>query len=279
MIRRTSLLIGLAVVVATVHAAEADKVRVFPLAGMPDPGVNGKLTKALADSIDAEVANVPIEDAAGLLECDPESSACLTAVAKSVSADRLVFGTITIVEDDKLKVTLTRFNPAGPDRQQRTFVIRGEGADELATDLVRASGPLFGRQDKPPDIVDDKGDDTPDLGPKRRPGKVSVATWAIAGGGIAAIGGGVAFLLSAQNLRAAVDNAPRNTPDDFAKLRALEDKGVLRTRIGDVLVVAGGIAVAVAVVRGVLEHRSTEATVVQPVPIDGGAAIVLTVTR
>ena len=48
--------------------AHAEKTRVFPLAGTPDSVMQNKLTRALADSIKADVANVPLEDAAGLLE-------------------------------------------------------------------------------------------------------------------------------------------------------------------------------------------------------------------
>ncbi len=269
--------------------AHADKVktRVFPLSGAPDSGVQTKMTRALADSIGADVANVPLEDAAGLLECDPESSTCLGAVAKSVAAERLVFGVIVVESKSKLKVTLTRFDPAGPDRQQRTFEIRGKDGDELATELVRVSGPLFGKPEGNKRIVPDDQPDKPDGPDKPDPtpetptkgGKVSAATWAIGGGGAIAVAAGVGFLLSAQSIKKQVDQAPMNTVEDFEALQKLEDRGVLRTRIGDVLVIAGAAGLAVAIVRGIKERRKEPSTVVTPTPIDGGAAIVLRFTR
>ncbi len=287
-----NLLVTVALV-AGVQTAHADKTRVFPLSA-PDAEVAMKLTKALASSIKAEVANVPIEDAAGLLECDPESSSCLTAVAKSVTADRLVFGVITVQSRTKLKVTLTKFDPAGPDRQQRTFEISGSSADALAAELVRVSGPLFGKPegkpskpiapDKPdPDKQDpDKQDpdkQDPDLKPKTA-SKISSTTWAIAGGGAVAVLAGVGVLVSAQSIKDAANAAPHDTIEDFQRLRILEDRGVLRTRIGDALLVVGGVAMAIGVVRAIMERRkSTEATIVQPVPIEGGVAIMLTVIR
>ena len=280
-----NLLVTVALV-AGVHTAHADKTRVFPLSA-PDAEVAMKLTKALAASIKAEVANVPIEDAAGLLECDPESSSCLTAVAKSVTADRLVFGVIIVQSRTKLKVTLTKFDPAGPDRQQRTFEISGSSADALAAELVRVSGPLFGKPegkpskpiapDKPdpdkqdPDKQDpDKQDPDqpdPDLKPKTA-SKISSTTWAIAGGGAVAVLAGVGVLVSAQSIKDAANAAPHDTIEDFQRLRSLEDRGVLRTRIGDALLVVGGVAMAIGVVRAIMERRkSTEATIVQPMSI------------
>lgn len=275
---RFAILVLLAMT-ATAHAA---KTRVFPLSGLKDPVLITTLTTKLASSIKAELANVPIEDAAGLLECDPEASSCLVSVAKQFTADRLVFGTITQVSDTKLKITLTKFEPAGPDRQQRTFEITGSSPDALATDLVKVSGPLFGKAKPIEDQPDgpDKPDkpDKPDIPDETPKGKVSSTTWAITGGGAIGMAAGVGFLLSAQSLKDPVATAPHDTVEDFQKLKALEDKGILRTRIGDVLLVVGGAAVIYGVIRIVTESRKHE-VIVTPAPTDGGAAIFLTVIR
>jgi len=166
---RAVIVIG--VLVGAIGTARAGKsVTIFPLSsGKLPPALAAapmKLTKALAKSIDAEVANVPIEDAAGLLDCDPEVTTCIEAVSKSVKTRRIVFGSINADEDGAVKVTLTRFDP-GPDRQQRTFDLTSTNPDGLADELVRVSAPLFGRS-VPPGRTDlgDKGGAGPHKGNK-----------------------------------------------------------------------------------------------------------------
>jgi hypothetical protein len=282
----------IAAILWAVPAIAEPKTHVFPLtaSGLPEnlTQAPAKLTKALAISINATVAKVPIEDAAGLLECDPESTTCLTAVAKSVNnAERLVFGTVTY-DAGKVKVTITRFEPK-PDRQQQTFELTGKTADALASELVRVSRPLFGKgevlPDPDPKLDPDPKPDPDPVKPATVPGKISTSTWGIIGGGAVATAAGIVMLVSAQSIKRDVENAPNETLDDLRRLKALEDRGVARTRIGDVLVVAGGVAIAVGVVRALMQRRPTEvqpeqpSTVVQPVLIEGGAAVVLTVVR
>ena len=71
--------------------------------------------------------------------------------------------------------------------------------------------------------------------------------------------------------------------EDIQRLRALEDRGAQRTLIGNVLLIGGGVALAAGVVRAVLQRKSTTTVapepMVQPVPTEGGAVIVLTVIR
>ncbi len=283
----------LLVVIVTPAAADPKKAQVFPLAasGLPDKlaGAPAKLTKALATAIKGSVASVPIEDAAGLLECDPEGSSCLASVAKSLNAERLVFGSITYHVGGKVKVTLTRFD-VGPDRQQQTFELSGGSADQLASELVKASATLFGGSagdiEKPEGPVGPgpiEIDPQPE-GPKMVPGKITTGTWALVGGGAVLAAGGVVMLVSAQSIKRDVQNAPTDTIEQIKRLRALEDKGVQRTLIGNVLLIGGGVALAAGVVRAVLQRKATttaapEVPLVQPVPTEGGAVIVLTVIR
>ena len=273
--------------VAVSSTAYADKrAQVFPLSGsgLPDKLATApaKLTKALATSINAVVASVPIEDAAGLLECDPENSTCLAAVAKSLGVERLVFGTVNH-EGGKLKVTLTRFD-VGPDRQQQTFNLAGGTPDQLATELVKASAALFGgvtiEEDPTPDPTPGPGPDKP-VEDKGVPGKITTGTWALVGGGAVFAAAGVVMLVSAQSIKRDVQNAPTDTLDDIRRLRALEDKGVQRTLIGNVMLIGGGAALAAGVVRAIIQRKSTvvDDPIVQPVPTEGGAVIMLTVTR
>ena len=96
--------------------------------------------------------------------------------------------------------------------------------------------------------------------------------------------GGIVMLASAQSIKRDVQNAPTETIQDIQRLRALEDKGAQRTLIGNVLLIGGGVALAAGVVRAVLQRKATttaapEVPIVQPVPTEGGAMIVLTVIR
>jgi hypothetical protein len=274
----------------TASAAAETSVMVFPLSAGKLPAALGKapakLTAALAKSIDAEVANVPIEDAAGLLDCDPEATSCLEAVSKSVKAKRIVFGSMRTDEEGVVKVTVTRFDP-GPDRQQRTFDLVSTTADSMAEELARVAGPLFGKRatavgDKPdPDPIEKPEEPIRSDGPSEPHGTISSTTWGIVGGGVLVTGVGVGFLLSSSGLADQVRAFPEpKTPTDFNRLHALEDKGQTRQRIGIVLTAVGGVGLAYGVYRLVTERsaRPSESTAMRitPVPIEDGAALVLT---
>jgi hypothetical protein len=296
--RGAAIAVGILMSCAVPAFAEP-KTHVFPLSASNLPDnlalAPSKMTKALAQSINATVAKVPIEDAAGLLECDPESTTCLTSVAKSVNnAERLVFGTVAF-DGGKVKVTLTRFEPK-PDRQQQTFELTGKTADALASELVRVSGPLFGKATKPGNDVVITDDPKPDVPTKPEepttpkpatvPGKITTSTWGIIGGGAVAVGAGIVMLVSAQSIKRDVENAPNESLEDLRRLKALEDRGIQRTRIGDVLVVAGGVAMAAGIVRAVIQRSRSSESAPTPtpdpialVPIEGGAAVVFTVIR
>jgi hypothetical protein len=270
---------------AMTASAAAESTTMFPLSAGKLPTslakAPSKITEALARSIDAEVSSVAIEDAAGLLGCDPEATPCIEAVSKSVKATRIVFGSMAADEDGAVKITLTRFDP-GPDLQQRTFELSSSTVDGLADELVRVSAPLFGKEappiedkpmepppDEPPQIVD---------GPQ---GKISGVTWGIMGGGAVLTGLGVVFLVQASSIADDVRAAPRNTFQEIQDLRALEDKGQTRQRVGIALTAVGAVGLGYGIYRAVTERRaaaSAESTSMRltPVPIEGGAALVLT---
>lgn len=296
------LLSSAAIVVAmTATASAGPAVMVFPLSAGKLPTAMAKapakLTEALAKSIDAEVANVPIEDAAGLLDCDPEATPCLEAVSRSVKAKRIVFGAITADDDGAVKVTLTRFDP-GPDRQQRTFELVSTTTDSMAEELARVAAPLFGKTaqpmvgDKPPPNPTDPDGPTGPTGPRgpRGPddgthtdpahGSIRGSTWGIVGGGAAITGIGIALLVSARGIADEVDKAPRNTPQDFKELTALESKGETRQRLGLVLTAVGAVGLGYGIYRALGDRRAppSEASAMHltPVPLPGGAALVLT---
>ena len=278
---------------ATTSASAGRSITVFPLSAGKLPAALAKapqkMTEALAKLIDAEVAKVPIEDAAGLIDCDPEATACLDAVSKSVKAKRIVFGSISTDEDGAVKVTVTRFDP-GPDRQQRTFTMVSTTADGMAEELGRVAAPLFGKpkvdvgeqqpveDPKEPTEPKDPVDDPPKV--DKPHGSITPVTWGILGGGGVVTGLGVVFLVQASGLANDVRAAKRNTPDDFAKLTALEDKGSTRQKLGIALTAVGGVALVYGIYRAISERKApaSEASAMHltPVPIEDGAALVLT---
>jgi hypothetical protein len=71
--------------------------------------------------------------------------------------------------------------------------------------------------------------------------------WWITGGGAALAAGGAIFLDLAQGKQDDVDGAPIGSVDDFHHLQDLEDEGARDTTIGNVLLVAGGAALATGV--------------------------------
>jgi len=281
------LVTSLVVIALAASPAWAEPTQVFPLTGADLPperrGTIERLTRAIADSIDAEVSSVAIEDAAGLLDCDVEATTCLESVSKSVGNKQLVFGTVVQGPGNVLKVTLTRFRP-GPDRQQQTYELTGE--DEAYPDeLVRKAAPLFGGT-RPPAIDATPGEPiapTPvatspvDEPP---PGKITAGTWALIGGGALGLGIGIGFRVSASGIADDVNALP--TPQsraDFDQLTTLEDRGTLHTRLGVGLIAIGGVALTAGIVRAVLQRKAApreDERVVNVTPIRGGAAITVT---
>jgi hypothetical protein len=113
-------------------------------------------------------------------------------------------------------------------------------------------------------------------------GQITGTTWGIMGGGAAVTALGVVFLVQASSIADDVNAAPRDTFQQIQDLKALEDKGQLRQRLGIALTAVGGVGLAYGIYRAVMERRapaSSEATTmrVTPMPIEGGAALVLTV--
>ncbi|MEO7096034.1 MAG: hypothetical protein ABI175_22425 [Polyangiales bacterium] len=288
-------LAAMLVVAMTASATAGRSITVFPLSSGRLPTALAKapqkMTDALAKLVDAEVANVPIEDAAGLLDCDPEATACLDAVSKSVKAKRIVFGSISTDDEGGVKVTVTRFDP-GPDRQQRTFSLTSTTADGMAEELARVAAPLFGKPkvdvvDRPP--IDDPKDTDPgdpkdpvdDPPVKDTPhGAISGVTWGLIGGGGAVTALGVLFLVQASGLADDVNAAKRDTPDDFRRLTALEDKGSTRQKLGIAFTAVGAVAIAYGIYRAISERKApaseANAMRITPVPLEDGAALVFT---
>lgn len=270
-------------------SAFADGTTVFPLAApnlpMKMASAPEELSQALSDAIDGTLAPVPMDDAAIMLECEAEATTCLDKIAKNYKAERIVFGTIEMVdpEQSKLKITITLFAPG--ERQQRTYNVAGE-VDDMAKQLVKLSRPLFGT-DSPETPDDPKEGEGPDLGgdkPEEPSGGITGTTWGILGAGAVTtiVGGG--FLYSSFSIESDVNAIVPKTDADFTRLTALQDKGSQRRVIGGVLTTVGAAAVIWGVVRAVSEHGSSspkekETSTVShfgPMPTQGGGGISFT---
>lgn len=265
-------LVVIALVVIGGPAWAGKKTLVFPLATKSLPPSLGDsslpVTRAIAESIDGSVAKVPIEDAAEVLGCDVENTACLEKVADSLGVNRLVFGTLQ-QDDDRIRLTLTRFD-VGPSRQQRTFDLAARTPDGLATEAVRAASPLFADAQRV----------TPSPAPAVEPAgpRVTTGTWAIVGTGVVLGVAGTTFLLSAQGLRDQVASTPKVTDADFKRLVDLENQGKTRTYVGDALVITGGVVATIGVIRAIVQSSSKRDSTarIDAVPTRGGATVVFT---
>ncbi|HEY5935415.1 MAG TPA: hypothetical protein VIU61_12285 [Kofleriaceae bacterium] len=281
--------------------ARANEVKVFPLAG-PLPGELAKapeaMTAALAKSISADVARIPIEDAAGLYECDVETTPCLEKISKELVARQLVFGSISRTPAGKIKVVLTRFD-VGPNRVQRTYTLEGKTDRALAEELVRVTGELFGRpvaaenpsapgptnpsptpSGEPVSPPSSPPSPPPPVDPPAKNAGLPLTTYVLVGVGVVALGVGAGYLYSANNLRDEYDRAPNETYEDIQRLKELEKRGNTRLAVGRVLVIGGGVLVAAGIVRGILRPRGndTAAAALDLAPTDGGASLVYTTT-
>lgn len=108
-------------------------------------------------------------------------------------------------------------------------------------------------------------------------GQVTPGTYLLITGGVMTMAVGTGFAIAGHSLQGDLANAKKTTPDDKARIAAIERAGRIRTTTGAVLLVGGGLAAAGGVVRAILQRRPIDADrdrSVSLVPIDGGAAVV-----
>ncbi len=297
---KRALLIATMVCMGASSALAKPSTTVFPLTApnlpMKIASAPEQLSKALADELGGQVAKLPIDDAAGLAGCDPEATTCLETVSKNYKSKRIVFGSISMVDESRLKVTLTRFDP-GPDRQQRTFTVEGT-VDEMAEELIKLSRSLFdgsapdedppdddpedpigGKNKKDKDDKKDKDEKIVDVNPQK--GDVSATTIVFLVGGGASLAAGIGFLYSSNQIAKEVQAIKPKNDADFQKLIPLENKGAQRQMIGTILTGVGVVGLGYGIIR-LLQERSSggasESSSVSrrltPVPVEGGAALV-----
>jgi hypothetical protein len=290
------LLVALLLVLVTAGSASAEdsSTKVFLFSGSKIPrshkDIPEVLTKAVGHAVNGDVMTMPIEDAAGMFACDIDTPACLDAVSKQVKARRIVYGTVEGRSGGSFAVTLTWYGDDGG--QERKFVLDRDTDEELAEQLehavvtaMRTRPEKIEKTEKTEKAEKTKPvDTTPTPLPPKPPkesldapgGTITTGTWVMIGTGAAVAAAGGGFALWAAALAKDVRNAPTNTIEDFDRLRAMEEAGKLRARIGAGLLIGGGVITAIGVVRAVVQHKSPEQPLVDVRPEQGGASAVLT---
>ncbi|MFN0249842.1 MAG: hypothetical protein ACKV2T_23365 [Kofleriaceae bacterium] len=277
---KRALVLAITLCLGATSSLAKPSTTVFPLTApnlpMKIASAPEELSKALADELGGDVAKVPIDDAAGLAGCDPEATTCLETVSRNFKSKRIVFGSIEMVDEERLKVTLTRFDP-GPDRQQRTFTVEGS-VEEMAEELVDLSRPLFDGSKEDEDPEETTENPLPDPKPVVT-GATSGTTMVVLVGGGAVTAVGVGFLISSQMIARDVSNSKPRTEADFKRLVPLEEKGAQRQLIGAVLTGVGAVALTYGLLRYMTDRSSgtSEDSLsrrLTPVPVEGGAAVV-----
>jgi len=111
--------------------------------------------------------------------------------------------------------------------------------------------------------------------PGRR-GRITLGTYLLITGGAMALVVGTGFAVAGSELSDDAANARKTTPDDTRRIAAIERAARIRNTTGGILFLSGGVAVAGGVVRALLQRRPVDdGRAVSIVPVDGGAAIVL----
>jgi hypothetical protein len=127
------------------------------------------------------------------------------------------------------------------------------------------------------------GGEEPRTGPSDTPaeprggGRVTTGTFAVIGGGLVSVSVGAGLMIAAWALSDDIERAPRNTPEDFQRLTALERAYRQRIIGGGVLLGVGGVATAGGVVLAVLQNRKPAASdrAVSLVPAEHGSGATL----
>lgn len=258
---------------------------VFPLTApnlpMKIASAPEQLSKALADELEGEVAKLPIDDAAGLAGCDPEATTCLETVSKNYKSKRIVFGSITMIDEGRLKVSLTRYDP-GPDREQRTFTVEGS-VEEMAEELIKLSRPLFGGEEEEEEEEPDgptKPDDKPqrDDPPPTKPGTVSSTTKVVLGLGVGAGVVSAGFLIKSLLIANEVNAFKPKNDGDFTELVLMEKRGAQYQWIGIGAAGVSAVFLGYGLYRYLDERTSKPASEplsgLMAIPVRGGATLV-----
>jgi hypothetical protein len=275
------------------HAQETQRVLVVPVDGEgPELSATAKqLTKALADAAGKSGASVETGAVSRfavteLVECGDEAPACMQDMLDAVSADLVVLGKIMATEDGWIFV-LKRVQRGQADKVE-THILQSTDPAALEAQIVDISNKAFEVTPavvEPPPVVDPVPTPTPTPTPSSSSSfslsKVDNTRWAILGTGAAlAVTGGI-VLAVASGKQSGLDDAPDMTREDIDRLLDKEKSAERYQLIGNSLLIAGGVTVAVGATLAILQARRSEssetpAMVIAPSPTPGGAMINLT---
>jgi hypothetical protein len=298
--RRTAWFV-LACLLLLCGRADADRRRVLvlPLSGSVPGAPDGlpQLTEVVARAAgltgeDVTIGRAPFADAAALVGCDEESVECFAALAESLRQDALVIGSVEPSADGSKVVVSLKVFRAG-EIEEASFELAGESIDDIVEALARRLPRLFlGNTTEPAPPPEPEAEPTAgpeplplvpdpsgprDAGPSGR--GVGVAPWLVSGAGLALVGGGIGFLLVATSRQSEVNSAPIRDVDDFERLVEIEDRGARYMKIGNGLVIGGGLIAATGAALFVIRRMSgsgayEETSVsVAPALIPDGAAV------
>ncbi len=298
---------AVAVAVATVTAPasrvladDEQSVLIVPLAGQPEgelADAPARLTIALEKAVanaglDGVLAQVSRDELAAVAGCAKQSLDCFLQVADTLGATSVVVGEIGPRDGGGLEITLSVGTKGG---EPRTATFAAIGADLAAVEAdfeTKATAFLSGKQisadpvpDRTPDPIRDPIPDP--IGPPPATdsgfslGRVRGYSWGVAGGGLAIATAGIVFLGIADGKQSDVDGHPTDTVEDLEALADLEDEGKRYNRLGNALLVVGGIATAVGLVLVIKQGRDAPeqrqpGVSITPVPLRGGAGVVVT---
>lgn len=273
-----ALLVALAVGTAS---AAPRKILVLQVEGTTDEPTRTRLTASvvrLSRVLDGTVqsGDTTFSDTAAAVGCDAASPACAEVVRTTLGVDELVYGTAT-AEGGGTVLVVRRVAGNSAPREVTVTLAPREPPERAEPSLLAlfSTAPITPAGSEtpapvPPEATPAPLVDTPSRSRRDR-------NWGIA----AATGGATMFLIglamwsSASSLQADIDNADTDSYQDFQRLREIEDKASSRAWGGNLLVL-GGLALGGYGGWLIYKDRKAQRAMVTPVPIEGGAAVTLT---
>ena len=302
----TRPLVALVLVMGLVTGAAAGprKVLVLPLGGNAPAETRKKLSvsfQKMARVLDGEVepGNTSLGDTATAIGCDPAKPSCVENVRATLGVDELVYGTAD-EENGTITVVAKRYRKGKPVRELTVSQPASEPPNKIEPALL----PVFGEEpltttttttttttDPNTTTTTDPNTTTAQVDPNATTTDPTQQQIPEGGGssnrerniwiGVTAGGGlvfalGLALWAQANSLQDDIDNANPTSASALDNLKDTEDKASTRAWAGNVFVVAG-LAIAGYGGYRLWKYSKSKNAVVTPTPIEGGAAVTLTI--
>lgn len=286
----TRRLVALLVVACMIGPAAAAprKVLVLPLGGTAPEETRTKLSvsfQKMARILDGEVqpGNTSLTDTATAIGCDPGTVECVESVRATLGVDELVYGT---ADEDRGTITVVakRYRRGKPVRELAVTIATSDPPSKIEPALL----PVFGEEPLPASGANDPTgtlvptpDPEPEPQPTTPPGpegsnrERNIWIGVTSGGGLLVLIG-LGLWANYRSLQQDIDEAPTGTAEQIENLRALEDKASTRAWAGNFFVLAG-LAVAGYGGYRLWQWSKSKHVTVTPAPVEGGAAVTLTI--